>query len=383
MTLENHTRSKLAAAIKLTLIFSLISVPASLPAEDWTMGRANEKGTGATSEELPKELELLWDFEIEGLGFEAGPTIADGKVFANDYDGRLVVLDLATGEEIWRKTYELGFVSTPSYKDGMLYCADEGGVLRAIEVESGEEKWKYDSQGEVAGSPVFYEESVVFTSQSGSLYRLDLKSGKEVWKYTTDEPILCGASLASNLTFLGGCDEQLHLVDLKTGKRIGEPLNIGATQSTPCATENSVLIPSHGGEIYRFELAEDGQGLVNKWTFRDRKLASEFRNSIAIHDGIAIASCGSKRIFALDMETGEVKWDNVIRRAISASPIIAGQSAIAAGTDGNIYRYDLKTGEELWQFQVKGSFLGSPAVADGKLVLGNDRGTIFCFGEKK
>jgi hypothetical protein len=33
-------------------------------------------------------------------------------------------------------------------------------------------------------------------------------------------------------------------------------------------------------------------------------------------------------------------------------------------------------------FEVKPSFIGAPAVGDGKLVVANDRGTIFCFGQK-
>ncbi len=384
MKTSNLSGPTLNLGMSFALVLALVALqlaPSSL-AKDWSMGRADATGAAATADALPDKIDLLWELEIEGLGFDAGPIIADGKVFANDHDGRLLAIDLATGEEVWRKEYEAGFVATPSYKDGLLFAADYEGVLHAIEVETAEEKWSFESGAEVTGSPVFYEESVVFTSQSGSLFRLDRKSGKEVWRYETDEPILCGASLAGDITFLGGCDEQLHVVDLKTGKRIGEPITIGPTQSTPCAVADGVLIPTQGGEIYHFAVGKEGHNLEKRWTFNDRKMASEFRSSLAVADGIVIATGSSKRVFAVDLKTGEVLWHNILRRRASASPIIVAGTAIAATTDGNIYQYDLKSGKELWQTQLKGSFLGAPAAADGKLVLLNDRGTIFCFGEK-
>ncbi|MFK7736829.1 MAG: PQQ-binding-like beta-propeller repeat protein [Pirellulaceae bacterium] len=380
MKLLSETQSAGYVLCILLAILFVVCVPVS--AADWSNGRANSQGTGATEDALPEDLSLLWEYELKGLGFDASPIIADGKVFANDHDGRIVALDLATGKELWKRELDTGFIASPAYRDGVLFAADYDGVIYALNGTTGKEVWTFESEGgEINGSPVFHKDSVLFTADSGTLFRLQCKDGSLVWKYETNEPILCGASLTANVTFLGGCDEHLHVVDLEKGTRIGDPVSVGATQSTPCVVGDRVMLPSHTGHIYQFEVAESNE-LTKKWEFRDDSVANEFRNSLAVKDGLAVGTSSSKRVFAIDIETGEVKWTKILRKRADASPIIAGDSVIAAAADGRLIRFDLQTGEETWMFEAKPQFAASPAASDGKLVAANLRGTIYCFGSK-
>lgn len=363
----------------IALAVALAFAPCSLEASDWPMGRADAQGTGATSENLPDDLELLWEVEVKGLGFDAGPIVAAGTVYANDHDGRVLALDLATGKERWRLEFEAGFVAPPAYHNGVVYVGDYDGTLRALDAADGTEKWHYETGLQIDASPNFYEDTVLFTSQDGSLYCLKQETGAFQWKYSTADQLQCGPTLAGNRTFLGGCDSQLHIIDVRTGELIGKPLPLDApTGSTPSVFGETVLVPTYRGEIFSFAMPETDP----EWRFLDSKLADEFKNSVAIANGLAVATSRNKRVFALDIATGDVKWVKVLRKRSDASPVIAGDSVIVAAADGRIIRFDLKTGDEQWLYEVKGAFLGSPAVADGKLVLTNDRGTIFCFGKK-
>lgn len=346
---------------------------------DWPMGRGNPQGTGATEESLPEQLELLWQLDLDGLGFDGGPIIANGKVFANDHDGRILSLDLETGKEFWRVEMDTGFVATPAFNQGLLFVGDYDGVLHALDAADGKERWSFETGMEITASPNFYGDSVVFTSQDGTLYRLDQQTGELIWKYETQEPILCGASLAGDVTFLGGCDERLHIVDVRDGKPVAEPITIGPTASTPSVMGASVLIPTHAGDIFNFQTKD----YAERWRFKDEKLSDEFKNSVAVKDGLVVATGRNKRVFAVEIETGKVRWSQMLRKRSDASPIIAGDSVVIAAADGRIIRFDLQTGEEKWMFEVKGAFLAAPAASDGKLVLANDRGSIFCFGAKK
>lgn len=356
----------------------LVRLSDNSTAADWPMGRANSMGTGATQETLPENLELLWEVNIEGLGFDAGPIIAEQTVYANDQDGRVVALDLKTGEEKWRvELSAAGFVAAPAFQDGTLFVCDD--AIRALNASDGSERWHFATGNQISASPNFFDDSVIVTSEDGILYRIKKESGELVWKYETEAPILCGASIAGDLTFLGGCDEKLHVVDLKTGKVVGEPKVIGPTASTPGVSGEHVLIPTQQGAIFSFRTSD----MSESWRYEDQQVAREFRNSLAIADGLAVAASDNKRVFALDVETGEMKWVQILRMRSDASPIISGQNVIIAAADGRILRYELKTGKELWMFEVKRGFIGPPAVADGKLVLTNSRGSIFCFGERK
>jgi outer membrane protein assembly factor BamB len=346
---------------------------------DWPVGRGNSAGTGATVETLPESLDLLWEVKVEGLGFDAGPIIAAGKVFAADADGRVIALELATGKELWRLELETGFMASPAYRDGTLFVGDLDGTLLALDANSGEEKWKFAGEMEVDGSPNFYQDSVLFTSRGGSLYAVNIATGELQWEYKTGDQLQCGATLVGKRTFLGGCDGYLHVVDVESGQAVGKPLPInGPTGSTPSATEDTVYVPTYAGEIFAFKQPDNAE----MWKFKDEKLSSEFKNSVAIAQGLIVATSRNRQLFAVDAKSGEIKWQQVLRKRSDASPIIAGDQVVVAAADGRVLRFDLETGREEWMFVVKGSFLGSPAVADGKLVVASDRGTIYCFGAK-
>ena len=348
-------------------------------AADWPMGRGNQAGTGATTDELPKQPELLWEYTIEGLGFDAGPIIAAGTVYAADHSGHVLALDLATGKPRWQIELETGFVASPAYRDGRLYAGDYDGVLHAFDAQTGKELWKHETGMEIDASPNFHGDKLLFTSQNGKLVALDATSGRLLWEYETGDQLQCGATLAGDQTFLGGCDAHLHIVDVKTGQSIGEPLSIDApTGSTPSVLGDRVFVPTYAGEIFCFKLPK----FELQWRFKNPKLADEFKNSVAVADGLAVAASRNKRVFAINIETGAVVWEQTLQKRCDASPVIAAGQVVVASADGRLSLFDLKTGEPTWMFEVKPSFIGAPAVGDGKLVVANDRGTVFCFGKK-
>lgn len=378
--LRNSTWQRLLLCAALVACMQLaMSPPGGLRADDWPLGRGDVAGTGATAQSLPADMELLWELKVDGLGFDAGPIIADGKVFAADQDGHILAIDLAGGEVLWRVDLETGFVVSPAYRDGWLFVGDYDGTLHALDATNGQERWSYATEMEIDGNPNFFEGNVLFTSQNGNLYCVKIDDGSLVWKYETGDQLQCGPTLAGNKTFLGGCDSNLHVIDVNSGQRVGDLLPIDSpTGSTPSVLGNHVFVPTYAGEIFCYRLPD----FELQWRFNDPQLANEFKNSVAVADGLAIAASRNKRVFAIDVNTGKVVWEQTLRKRCDASPVIAGQQVVVAAADGRISTFDLKTGEPGWMFEVKPSFLGAPAVADGRLVVANDRGTIFCFGRK-
>lgn len=351
----------------------------STHADDWPLGRGDAAGTGATSQSLPADMELLWEVDVEGLGFDAGPIIAQGKVFAADHDGRVLAIDLLSGDELWRIELDTGFVSSPAYRDGVLFVGDYDGTLHALDASNGQSKWRYETGMEIDGNPNFFQDRVLFTSQSGDLYAVRVADGSLAWKYETGDQLQCGPTLAGDKTFLGGCDANLHVIDVNNGQGVGQPLPIDApTGSTPSVLGDHVFVPTYAGEIFCFNLPS----FELHWRFKNPQLADEFKNSVAVADGLAVAASRNKRVFAIDVNTGSVVWEQTLRKRCDASPVIAGEQVVVASADGRVLLFDLKTGKPQWMFEVKPGFLGAPAVAAGRLVVANDRGTIFCFGKK-
>ncbi|MBX3420889.1 MAG: PQQ-binding-like beta-propeller repeat protein [Pirellulaceae bacterium] len=361
----------------LTLATWLLIGWSQITTADWPLPRGTAEGTGATAEVLADQLELLWEHRQGGLGFDSGPIIAAGKVFAADADGNLLALNLDTGQVVWKLKLDTGFMSSPAYHEQTIYIGDLDGVIRAHNAHTGQELWSYNAEREIDAGGNFFGDSLLMTSQSGSLLAIDRRNGRLLWRYDTEDQLQCGPTLAGHLTFLGGCDQHLHIVDVRTGQSATDKIPIQApTGSTPSISDQVVLVPNHKGQIWAFAT----NTFRPLWMFEDSKLANEFRNNVAVADGLVVAASGNRRLFALDMKTGDVVWQQTLRRRVESSPVIAGDKVAVAGSDGRIMLLELKTGTEVWSFEVKGSFLGSPAVAHGKLVVASDRGDILCFG---
>ncbi|MEZ6076802.1 MAG: PQQ-binding-like beta-propeller repeat protein [Pirellulaceae bacterium] len=121
MQFSTCERLKHSAFVLRTLLIVALATQATR-ADDWPLGRGDAAGTGATSQSLPADMELLWEVDVLGLGFDAGPIIAQGKVFAADHDGRVLAIDLVSGDELWRIELDTGFVSSPAFPRRSAVC---------------------------------------------------------------------------------------------------------------------------------------------------------------------------------------------------------------------------------------------------------------------
>lgn len=350
-----------------------------LCASDWPVARGNAASTGASSDQLPSEPELIWSLELGGTGFEGAPVVFNKTVFLGDVDGRFVAIDLLTGKIRWEKRFDTSFLAPAACIADRVFIGDADGNLRALKASDGSEIWSFTTQSQIDASANFFGQNLLITSEDGTLYCLNQKDGQLVWKYETGDQLRCAASLAGNLTFLGGCDGKLHIVDVELGKSAREPAPLEApTGSTPAVDGDVAIVPTHAGDLFAIN-ATTGKSI---WKMRDPKLAQEFQNSVAVSQGLVIASSHNRRVFALDIKDGSKLWDVALRKRADNSPVIASDKVVIAASDGRIVMLDLKTGRELWLHEVKGSFIASPAIADNRIIVATDKGTIYCFGNK-
>ncbi len=73
--------------------------------------------------------------------------------------------------------------------------------------------------------------------------------------------------------------------------------------------------------------------------------------------------------------------------SFEATAVIAGGVIYLGGLNGPLYALDLATGEEKWQFKTEAGFHASAAVRDGRLYIGDNDGKFYCLdaasGERK
>ncbi len=375
---------------------------------DWRLPRGTAEASGATQTQLPRDLEVLWEYKA-AEAFESTPAVVGDRVLIGDVMGRLYAVERDTGREIWKKNYDTGFLASPAVhwlaagpaspnktpdntpatdsstsgenvNSDLMVIGDVEGNLYAINIVDGSERWKQSTEGEISGAANFFKENVLVASQDGSLYCFATTDGKLIWKYDTGDQIRCSPALAGDRTFLGGCDGQLHIVDVNNGKAAGEPLPLGGpTGSTPAVSGDHAFLPIMEGAVLMFDWKKQSQ----QWRYEDEERSQEYRASAAVAGDVVVVSSQYKQIDAISIATGKRLWRHTLRRRADASPVIAGDDVWIAATDGRLVRLGLNDGKERWQYEIKGSFIAAPAIAGDRLFIADDEGVVRCFGKKK
>ena len=346
---------------------------------NWPLFRGDARSSGLAATGLPDELSLLWIFSVENGGFESTAAIVDGIVYIGDLDGKVYALELANGKKVWEFTTDdpLGFVASPAVRDNHVYLGDIDGRFYCLDATSRKLEWTFSIDAEISSSANFYQDRVLVGSQDATLYCLDAGTGALVWKYDAEDMIQCSPTVVENRAFLVGCDAKLHIIDLDNGTALHKVELDGPSGTTPSARGDFIYFGTHAGTLFCVNWRT---GELH-WKYPVPEPTVFVRSSAAINEKIVVIGSRSRRIHALDPQSGESRWVFTSQHEVDSSPVIVGNRVFVGSKDGRLYALNVNNGKEAWQYEAGGRITASPAVADGRLIIANDAGTVFCFGQ--
>jgi eukaryotic-like serine/threonine-protein kinase len=94
--------------------------------------------------------------------------------------------------------------------------------------------------------------------------------------------------------------------------------------------------------------------------------------------GLVFFGSGDGHLYAVDAETGELRWKLRTGDVVHGSPAYADGLVVVGSWDGKVYAVDARSGRLRWQFQGgvdpllhnQQGFQGSPAIAQGLVYIG-------------
>lgn len=350
--------------------------------DDWSFFRGDSLSTGRSKTNLPKDLSLVWTFKVPKGAFESTAAIVGDRVYISDLDGKVYALNLETGKKIWEFKTESGFTSSPAVRDGLIFIGDYDGTFYCLD-KKGQLKWKHVTEAEINSSANFFKDNVLFGSQDATLYCLNMQTGKLQWSFQIEDQIRCSPTVVENRCFVAGCDARLHIIDLDLGKGLTAVDIDGPTMVTPAVVGESTYFGTEQGTAF----SVNWKTAKKNWDVRIDERGDSIRSSPAIAEingkQAMIFGSRSKRIFAVELESGHRIWDFKTKAMVDSSPAVA-SGRVFFGTDrGQLIALNTKDGKLAWETDLGGTISASPAIARQKLVIANDRGSVFCFGKKK
>jgi outer membrane protein assembly factor BamB len=320
---------------------------------------AGHTGHNPRASGVGSDPEQAWSSPVDGIYTLREPAVADGTVFIGSKQS-LWAFDAASGEAAWT-TYMDGMTHhfAPTYRDGTLYALakQSGGVdnaatgfVSAIDPGTGEIQW---SVGAPVTSTVTHDGSrlVVAAKEDGAAYvqALDAASGEPQWRFDvpdadrssiTGTPAYANGTLYVPATLLaadGTKSGRLYALDPETADVQWTVETSGALAVSPVATGNRVYVAARDGTVRALTpdggtewTADAGARVYTRPTFADGRLfvltagdvvafgdggeklwraGSERTQMTGMSVGGDTLYVGGEPLFALDVATGDVRFD--------------------------------------------------------------------------
>jgi outer membrane protein assembly factor BamB len=228
---------------------------------------------------------------------------------------------------VWSQKTGGAIVSSPTVSQDTVYIGSGDGFLYALARADGSVRWKAKTGGAVDGSPAVAHGLVYVTSRDGALHAFDTASGVERWSRATDGE-----------------------------RRYTKPGVLGMQPAT--------------------------EVMPDPWDF--------YLSSPAVSGDLVVFGSGDGKVYALDAQTGAVRWSFATGDVVHASPAISGGIVYIGSWDGRFYALDAGTGRKLWDFatgrddkiHLMTGIPGSAAVAGGRVFFGSRDAHVYALDAK-
>ncbi|MCK5109858.1 MAG: PQQ-binding-like beta-propeller repeat protein, partial [Methanosarcinales archaeon] len=327
----------------------------------------DEIHSGYTEDTAPIRYPVMaWNYSTSGggwSGIDTTPIVADGKVFALNYQGYLYAFNATTGDSPWNVLCNADVgqfeLAVPAYHSRIVYAATSGGAanvghgrVTAVHADNGSIREMVDLSGGADGfqlnTPVTYADNRIYvgswkggtttTNDSGTYFCLSASNVSDViWSRTAD---------------------------YNTGYYWAGPAIIGPYLVYGCDRSNVTCLDKETGALIDYINVSEAYGLN----------AKEIRSSIVWndeYDRIYFTSKGGYA-FALgfDQTTGQFiptdKWSAYIGYSTSTPAVYDGRLYVGKGcfgSTGKVYCLSESDGSEVWSTPNLGGVQSSPALS--------------------
>jgi outer membrane protein assembly factor BamB len=272
------------------------------------------------------------------------------------FDAHVNAVDL-DGDPAWDAPAQLdALVLTPvTVDERAAYVGDVDGVVTALAVDTGEVLWTAEVGSQVSGAigvdgDRLYVPSLGARSQAGAVSALDAATGDELWRTTEDA--IGGNPVSAAVVAEAG------LLLLEAGSVVS-------------------LDPEDGTLNWHTEIVNP----LRSPPFFFQGTASPAPVSA---DGVVFVVDVTGRVYSLDAETGEIRWDHALNDPSPVSPPLLTPEHVLIGADsGSLSAIDRDSGHLVWEVDATDrGFLRGLADAGDVLVAvaGSNDAALVAFG---
>jgi 6-phosphogluconolactonase (cycloisomerase 2 family) len=266
-------------------------------------------------------------------------------------------------------------------------------------IASGDAVYRMNTAGSVAytlqvagdirsSSSIAYDTTVYIASSDRILYAFS-KDGNSIWSLPTGGVLTATPVIDSiaNRLYIGVSNHNFIAVNRSTGKVDWNYFADEQISNSAVVTNDRKLIfATQKGSIYGFDLNNITLPATPSWQIA---LPDTAPSSIALdNQGYIYVGTSAGRLLKISMPTNQqpsIIWQVSLGQAIVGSPVIDASGTLYTGSlDAKLYAVDIQSGSVKWAFSTKGAIRSTPAISDvGTIFVANDSGEVISLDTSK
>jgi outer membrane protein assembly factor BamB len=327
---------------------------------------------------------ILWDQPVDGPISNNQPAIVGGVAYVADGNGGVSTFDAADGTPGWAVQLPSNINTSPAVADGLVIVAEADGTIVALDAATGVSRWTAHTVGTVRSSPAIANGVAYLGDDAGFLYAFDVASGNEPWQpFFAGGDITRSPAVADGLVFVGAGGGLLSAIDVTTGTRRWQtPLGPGQVP-TPAVRDGLVMASSGADDPEAphtlFAVDEQSGTIRGSWP----SPSGQDLYVGAFDDGLVLVESQDDSVYAVNVESGGTvltrRWAFETGGPVGSASAIAAGVAYIAGGDRVVYAVDEQTGALRWKVEVSGQ-PGAIAVVGDRVYVATDLGRVVAIG---
>lgn len=302
-----------------------------------------------------------------------------GRIVTLTRDGVVRCLS-PEGVEEWRFLTKHPFSAGAAFHEGVVLVPGGDGVLYALDARTGALRWKHETAESLATVPLIVGDRAVVVSHNDTVYAVGLADGKRAWQYRRDLPsgfTIRGVSRPTERDgklYLGFADGHLVALDAADGtERWARALSAGGSQFLDVDTSPVVddagrlMVASYQAGIFALD-AESGDV---RWTSQTPGMTS------LVTRGEVLFAAGDAQVVALHTENGTKLWTLPLGERSASAPVLARGGVLLVPTQRALLFVDAVKGTPKLEWNPGEGVTATPQVARGHVYALSNLGVLY------
>jgi outer membrane protein assembly factor BamB len=334
-------------------------------------------------------VQQVWKASVGKAGrYLFSPVAVGNFVYAAGANGSVAKIDAQTGKDVWR--IKIGSdLSAGVGSDGTLTAV--GALKGQVYVldESGKQLWKNTAPGEIISPPLVGNGFVVVRTVDGQITAFNAQTGEQKWVYR-NRAVPLNLRVSAGMTFAGGQavlagfpGGTFAAINVQTGdtfwetpvsypKGVTEVERINDVTGPPTLVDAQTCAVTFQGQVGCFD-ANSGRPLWEK--------AFSSTSGIAQDESTVVGADDWSVVNAFDATSGKQLWtnDKLKNRELSV-PFLLGHAAVMGDYQGFVHFLSRDDGTLVARMPTDGTAItAAPVVAGETLVVQTHDGDIYGF----